>query len=213
MNIEKYTERARGFIQSAQTFALGKGHQQFLPIHLLKVLLDDGEGLASGLIENAGGDAKVARADTEAGLRKVPSVSGDNSQLYLSREIARVFDTAESAAQKAGDRLLISALPPPAALGACNELAGALVRRLQAINPGLHISAMRVRKAWLVEQIATWDKLHAFLEASGLKTAHSVDELRPFWPEVGLEPARIAELLGGISRSTGSRHGDRERRR
>jgi hypothetical protein len=127
--------------------------------------------------------------------------------------LARFAPQLEELAQKAGDRLLISALPPPAALGACNELAGALVRRLQAINPGLHISAMRVRKAWLVEQIATWDKLHAFLEASGLKTAHSVDELRPFWPEVGLEPARIAELLGGISRSTGSRHGDRERRR
>jgi len=105
MNIEKYTERARGFIQSAQTYALGKGHQQFLPIHLLKVLLDDPEGLASGLIERAGGDAKIARAETEAALRKVPSVSGSGagSQLYLSREIARVFDTAEAAAQKAGD--------------------------------------------------------------------------------------------------------------
>jgi ATP-dependent Clp protease ATP-binding subunit ClpB len=103
MNIEKYTERARGFIQSAQTMALGKGHQQFLPIHLLKVLLDDPEGLASGLIDRAGGDAKIARAETEAALKKVPSVSGDASQLYLSREIARVFDTAEQAAQKSGD--------------------------------------------------------------------------------------------------------------
>jgi ATP-dependent Clp protease ATP-binding subunit ClpB len=103
MNIEKYTERARGFIQSAQTFALGKGHQQFLPVHLLKILLDDPEGLASGLIERAGGDAKVARADTEAALRKIASVSGDSSQLYLSREVVRVFDTAEAAAQKAGD--------------------------------------------------------------------------------------------------------------
>jgi ATP-dependent Clp protease ATP-binding subunit ClpB len=105
MNIEKYTERARGFIQSAQTFALGKGHQQFLPIHLLKVLLDDPEGLSSGLIERAGGDPKIARAETEAALRKVPAVSGSGagSQLYLSREVAKVFDTAESAAQKAGD--------------------------------------------------------------------------------------------------------------
>src|SRR3569623_1214769 len=103
MNIEKYTERARGFIQSAQTLALGKGHQQFAPVHLLKVLLDDEEGLASGLIERAGGDPKLARAETEAALRKIPSVSGDNSQLYLSREIARIFDTAVQAAQKAGD--------------------------------------------------------------------------------------------------------------
>ncbi|MBU1335549.1 MAG: ATP-dependent chaperone ClpB [Alphaproteobacteria bacterium] len=103
MNIEKYTERARGFIQSAQTIALGKGHQQFTPLHLLKVLLDDDQGMANGLIERAGGDPKLARAELEAALGKIPSVSGDGSQLYLSRELARVFDTSESAAQKAGD--------------------------------------------------------------------------------------------------------------
>ncbi|MDB5614862.1 MAG: clpB [Devosia sp.] len=103
MNIEKYTERARGFIQSAQTTALGKGHQQFAPIHLLKVLLDDDQGMANGLIERAGGDPKAARAGVEAAIAKLPSVSGDGSQLYLSRELARVFDTAESAAQKSGD--------------------------------------------------------------------------------------------------------------
>jgi ATP-dependent Clp protease ATP-binding subunit ClpB len=103
MNIEKYTERARGFIQSAQTIALGKGHQQFAPIHLLKVLLDDDQGMANGLIERAGGNPKGARAAVEAALAKIPSVSGDAGQLYLSRELARVFDTAESAAQKAGD--------------------------------------------------------------------------------------------------------------
>jgi len=104
MNIEKYTERARGFIQSAQTTALGKGHQQFLPVHLLKVLIDDDQGMANGLIERAGGDPRLVRAETEAALAKIPSVSGSGaSQLYLSRELARVFDTAESAAQKAGD--------------------------------------------------------------------------------------------------------------
>ena len=103
MNIEKYTERSRGFIQSAQTAALGKGHQQFTPLHLLKVLLDDEEGMASALIQRAGANAKLAQSETEAALKKIPSVSGDGSQLYLSRELARVFDTAESAAQKAGD--------------------------------------------------------------------------------------------------------------
>ncbi|RYE43340.1 MAG: ATP-dependent chaperone ClpB [Hyphomicrobiales bacterium] len=103
MNIEKYTERARGFIQNAQQLALGQGHQQFAPIHLLKVLLDDDEGMAAGLISKAGGDARIARAETEATLKKIPKVSGDAGQLYLSRELARVFETAESAAQKAGD--------------------------------------------------------------------------------------------------------------
>ncbi|RYE07531.1 MAG: ATP-dependent chaperone ClpB [Hyphomicrobiales bacterium] len=103
MNIEKFTERARGFIQSAQQAALGKGHQQFSPVHLLKVLMDDDQGLGSGLIDRSGGDSKAVRAGVEAAINKIPKVSGDSSQLYLSRELARVFDTAESAAQKAGD--------------------------------------------------------------------------------------------------------------
>ncbi|UYN98406.1 MAG: ATP-dependent chaperone ClpB [Devosia sp.] len=103
MNIEKYTERARGFIQSAQTYALGQSHQQFAPVHLLKVLLDDDQGMANGLIQRAGGDPKAARAGVEAALNKIPKVSGDAGQLYLSRELAKVFDTAEEAAKKAGD--------------------------------------------------------------------------------------------------------------
>ena len=103
MNIEKYTERARGFIQSAQQLALGRGHQQFAPVHLLKVLMDDDQGLGSGLIDRSGGDSKAVRAGVEAALKKIPVVSGDNGQVYLSRELARVFETAESAAQKAGD--------------------------------------------------------------------------------------------------------------
>ena len=94
MNIEKYTERARGFIQSAQQMALGRGHQQFAPVHLLKVLMDDDQGLGSGLIDRSGGDSKAVRAGVEAALKKIPVVSGD-SQVYLSREMARVFDTAE----------------------------------------------------------------------------------------------------------------------
>ncbi len=103
MNIEKYTERARGFIQNAQQLALGRGHQQFSPLHLLKVLLDDEEGMAAGLITKAGGDARMARSETEAAINRIPRVSGDASQLYMSRELARIFDTSESAAQKAGD--------------------------------------------------------------------------------------------------------------
>jgi len=103
LNIEKYTERARGFIQSAQTHALGQGHQQFQPLHLLKVLMDDDQGMAAGLIDRAGGDSRQVRAGVEAGLKKIPAVSGDNGQVYLARDMAKVFDTAESAAKKAGD--------------------------------------------------------------------------------------------------------------
>ncbi|WP_404401786.1 ATP-dependent chaperone ClpB [Pelagibacterium halotolerans] len=103
MNIEKYTERTRGFIQSAQQLALGRGHQQFVPLHILKVLVDDPEGMSTGLIERAGGNAQAVRAGVEEGLKKIPSVSGDNGQIYLSREAARILETAESAADKAGD--------------------------------------------------------------------------------------------------------------
>lgn len=103
MNIEKYTERARGFVQSAQSGALAAGHQQFSPIHLLKVLMDDDQGMATGLVDRAGGNSKTLRANVEAGLKKIASVSGGGGQLYMSREMARVFETAEKVADKAGD--------------------------------------------------------------------------------------------------------------
>jgi ATP-dependent Clp protease ATP-binding subunit ClpB len=104
MNIEKYTERARGFIQSAQSLAMRDGHQQFSPLHLLKVLLDDGEGLAGGLIDRAGGNSRAILNATEAALNKLPKVSGSGAgQVYMSPELARAFDAAEKAADKAGD--------------------------------------------------------------------------------------------------------------
>src|SRR3712207_3795458 len=103
MNFEKYTDRARGFVQSAQTYALGQGHQQFTPERLLKVLLDDPEGMAAGLIERAGGRAKDARLAVEALLAKLPKVSGGAGQLYLAQPLAKVFATAEQLAEKAGD--------------------------------------------------------------------------------------------------------------
>jgi ATP-dependent Clp protease ATP-binding subunit ClpB len=104
MNIEKYTERARGFIQSAQSLAVRDGHQQFSPLHLLKVLLDDGEGLAGGLIDRAGGNSRAILKATEDALNKLPKVSGGGAgQVYLSPELARAFDAAEKAAEKAGD--------------------------------------------------------------------------------------------------------------
>ena len=104
MNIEKYTERARGFIQSAQSLATREGHQQFVPEHILKVLLDDSEGLAAGLIDRAGGGSREALAKTNAALAKLPKVAGSGAgQLYLAPATARLFDNAEQLAQKAGD--------------------------------------------------------------------------------------------------------------
>ncbi|MBB3399182.1 ATP-dependent chaperone ClpB [Rhizobium sp. BK060] len=103
MNIEKYSERVRGFIQSAQTHALAQGHQQFTPEHVLKVLLDDDQGMAASLIERAGGDPKAARLANDAALAKLPKVSGGNGQIYLAQPLAKVLSTAEEAAKKAGD--------------------------------------------------------------------------------------------------------------
>src|SRR6201984_1768553 len=104
MNFEKYTERARGFVQSAQSLALREGHQQFAPEHLLKVLLDDPEGLAAGLIDRSGGRSREALAAVAAALGQITKVSGGGAQhLYMAPATARVFDAAEQAAEKAGD--------------------------------------------------------------------------------------------------------------
>ncbi len=104
MDFEKYTDRSRGFIQSAQSLAQREGHQQFSTEHLLKVLLDDPEGLAAGLIDRAGGNSRAALTATEAALAKRPKISGGGAgQIYLDPALARVFETAEKAGEKAGD--------------------------------------------------------------------------------------------------------------
>jgi ATP-dependent Clp protease ATP-binding subunit ClpB len=104
MNFEKYTERARGFVQSAQSLATREGHQQFAPEHILKVLLDDEQGLSAGLIDRAGGRSREALAKVEAALAKLPKVAGSGAgQLYLAPATARLFANAEQIAQKAGD--------------------------------------------------------------------------------------------------------------
>ena len=104
MNFEKYTDRARGFVESAQSLAVREGHQQFAPEHLLKVLLDDPEGLAAGLIDRSGGNSRQALKAVEAALAKRPKVSGGGAgQIYLDPALARIFAAAEKAGEKAGD--------------------------------------------------------------------------------------------------------------
>lgn len=104
MNQEKFTERARGFIQAAQTLAMRANHQQLTSVHLLKVLLDDEEDLATGLITAANGDAAGARRAIETDIEKLPTVEGAGAgQVYLAPEMARLFDQAEQIAEKGGD--------------------------------------------------------------------------------------------------------------
>src|SRR5271168_3838350 len=104
MEIERYTERSKGFIQSAQGLALRSGHQRLTPEHLLKILLEDKEGLCANLIRAAGGDPHAALSAVETELGKQQQVEGSGAgQVYLSPDIARVFEQAEQIAQKAGD--------------------------------------------------------------------------------------------------------------
>ncbi len=104
MDFEKYTERSRGFIQTAQTLANRSSHQQLTPIHILKCLLDDAEGLAANLIGAAGGNAKKALAGAQAELDKLPTVQGSSAgQVYLSTETGQLLTSAEEIADKAGD--------------------------------------------------------------------------------------------------------------
>src|SRR3954467_12197828 len=103
MNLDKSSERVRGFIQSARTMALSRNHQQFTPDHMLKALAVDEEGLAASLIERAGGRPRDVRLGVEAALEALPRVEGGNGQLYLAQPLAKVFSTAEDLAKKAGD--------------------------------------------------------------------------------------------------------------
>src|SRR5690554_1146851 len=133
MNLEKFTDRAKGFLQAAQTVAIRLSHQRIAPEHLLKALLEDSEGMASGLIQRAGGDARAAVTAVDAALAKIPAVSGGGAQATpgLDNDAVRVLDQAEQVAEKAGDsyvtveRLLLAlALATTTAAGQALKSAG-----------------------------------------------------------------------------------------
>ncbi|HNW17497.1 MAG TPA: ATP-dependent chaperone ClpB [Sphingorhabdus lacus] len=141
MNLEKFTDRAKGFLQSAQTVAIRMSHQRISPEHLLKALLEDEQGMASGLIKAAGGDASTALRETDDALAKVPAVSGGGAQQTpgLDNDSVRVLDAAEQVAQKAGDsyvtveRLLLAlALATTTAAGKALAAAGVNAEGLNA---------------------------------------------------------------------------------
>jgi ATP-dependent Clp protease ATP-binding subunit ClpB len=149
MNLEKFTERAKGFLQAAQTVAIRNSHQQIAPEHLLKALLEDEQGMASGLIAKAGGDAKKVLSETDLALSKVPAVSGGGAQQTpgLNNDLVRVLDQAEQVAQKAGDsyvtveRMLLALVlslntPAGKALQAANVKAEALNAAINELRGG-----------------------------------------------------------------------------
>src|SRR5260221_5873242 len=158
MEFEKYTERAKGFIQAAQSLALRSGHQRLTPEHILKVLLDDKEGLAANLIGAAGGDGKQALRAVEAELAKLPRVEGQGAgQVFLAPETARLFEQAEKIAGKAGYRFvtverLLLALALASGPGAAKALADA------GLTPqGLNSAIENLRKGRRAESASAAD--------------------------------------------------------
>jgi ATP-dependent Clp protease ATP-binding subunit ClpB len=147
MDFQKYTDRARGFVESAQQLALREGHQQFTPEHLLKVLLDDPEGLCAGLIERSGGSAREVLAAVEAQLGKMPKVSGSGAgSIYLSPALARVFDQAQKIAEKAGDSFVtVERLLLAIALEKDSE-AGKILARVGVTPQNLNAAIEALRK-------------------------------------------------------------------
>jgi ATP-dependent Clp protease ATP-binding subunit ClpB len=152
MDIEKFTERARGFLQAAQTIAIRDFHQRITPEHLLKALLDDEEGAAAGLIRTAGGDPKQAAAGVQAELARLPRVQGSGAgQPQITPELVRVLDAAQQVATKAGDeyvaqdRMLValaaSDTPAARALKAAGATPQALEKAVTDIRKGRRVDS------------------------------------------------------------------------
>jgi ATP-dependent Clp protease ATP-binding subunit ClpB len=141
MDLSKFTERSRGFIQAAQTIAIRENHQRLVPEHILKALLDDPEGLASNLIAKAGGKPKAVKEAVDAALTKIPAVTGDAGQVYMDNATVRVISEAEKVAEKAKDafvpveRLLTALALVKSAAKDALEVGGVSAQKLnEAIN-------------------------------------------------------------------------------
>ena len=156
MKIDLYSDRAKSAVQSAQSLALAKGHQQLGPEHLLKVLLEEKDGLSRALIQSAGGRPDAADAATDALLAKTPRVDGAGGQLYMKPDTARVFEAAEAGAKKAGDafvtteRLLI-------AIAKEGGDAAKILKDAGATAQGLETAAAAVRKGRTADSASTED--------------------------------------------------------
>ena len=161
MDLEKYTERSRGFIQSAQQLALRSNHQQFTPEHILKVLLDDEEGRAASLIKAAGGDSKRALADTEEVLSKLPRVQGGSGQLYLAAETAKLFEQAEEASKKAGDSYVTAEILLLGLVLTPNAKAADILKKANVSAQSLNAAINAMRKGRTADSASAEDTFDA----------------------------------------------------
>ncbi len=166
MNLEKFTDRAKGFLQSALTIAIRMNHQRITPVHLLKALLEDSEGMAAGLIQRAGGEATLAASAVDAALAKIPVVTGGGAQSQpgLDNDAVRVLDSAETLAEKAGDgyvtveRLLTALALAPGAAGEAMKAASITPQSLNAAIEDLRGG----KKADSANSEATYDAMEKF---------------------------------------------------
>ncbi|MDY0957711.1 ATP-dependent chaperone ClpB [Sphingomonas sp. CFBP8993] len=163
MNLEKFTDRAKGFLQAAQTVAIRNSHQRIAPEHLLKALIEDDQGMASGLIQAAGGDAKRVERETDAALARIPAVSGSGAQSSpgLDNDLVRVLDQAEQVAQKAGDSFVtVERLLLALALASTNAAGKALAAG--GVNPqSLNGAIEQLRKGRTADTAGAEDRYDA----------------------------------------------------
>jgi ATP-dependent Clp protease ATP-binding subunit ClpB len=160
MNLEKFTERSRGFLQAAQTIAMRESHQRVLPDHLLKALMDDDQGLAANLIRKAGGSPEQVNAAVNASIAKLPKVSGGDAQTYVDPQLVRVLDEAEAVAKKAGDSFvpverLLTALALVNTRAKDALVAGAVTAQ------GLNTAINEVRKGRTADSASAEDTMEA----------------------------------------------------
>src|SRR5215471_17063243 len=162
MDAEKFTERARGFMQSAQQLALRSNHQQFTPEHLLKVLIDDDEGLAARLIQAAGGRPEDVRDGVAKALLKRPRVEGSGSgQVYLASESARLFDQAEQIAKKAGDSFVTAEILLLALAMASGTDSGKILKDAGVTAQGLNKAIAELRKGRVADSASAENQYDA----------------------------------------------------
>ena len=160
MNLDLYSDRAKQAIQSAQSLALARRHQQFAPEHLLKVLLEERDGLARNLITAAGGDAAKAETATETALKKRAQVSGGSGQLYLDGDTARVFATAEAASKAAGDAF-VTTERLLAALATEGGVAAEVLKSCGVTARALDAAVVDLRKGKTADSAGAEDAYHA----------------------------------------------------
>jgi len=163
MNLEKFTDRAKGFLQSAQTVAIRLNHQRIAPEHLLKALLEDEQGMAAGLIQAAGGDAKRAVAETDLALSKIPAVSGSGAQTSpgLDNDLVRVLDQAEQIATKAGDSFVTVERLLVALSLSLNTAAGKALKTAGATPEGLNGAINQLRQGRTADTAGAEDRYDA----------------------------------------------------